>query len=116
MTPLEQLHALLSSAPPWLNAVVSLFGLYIWWKVWSEKASTRTRLDNLEGDIADRLERIETQHLAHTLEIKELPGLKDLGQIYERVNSIDGELQRLVGQVAGINRHIDMLTEHHLRD
>lgn len=116
MTPFEQLHALLSLAPPWLNAVVSILGLYVWWKVWSEKASVKDRLDNLEGEIAARLERIEAQHLSHAVEIKSLPGLKDLGQIYERVNSIDGELQRLVGQITGINRHIDMLTEHHLRD
>lgn len=113
-TPLIELLQTWSSYVP---TYVSVFICgYVWWMVRKERQMTELRVQSMESDIAVRLDRIETQHVALEAQIRALPSLKDFGPIYDRINETNAELQRLVGQLAGINRHIDMLTEHHLRD
>ena len=113
-TPLIELLQTWSSYLPTSVSVVVC--AYIWWQVRKERKAVEERAQALENEIAARLDRIEIQHAEMTASLHGLPSLKDLGPIYDRINATNSELQRLVGQITGINRHIDMLTEHHLRD
>lgn len=71
----------------------------------------RTFVEKTE-EASSRVDRIETRLAVVERDVSTLPDHKELGQLYDRLNSLHGDLQQLTGTVTSLTRQLTLINEH----
>ncbi len=106
-------------------------GIYVWWD--RRKKSNNKRFNSLEeivsshelsiNQIAADKERKDTEcdrrlqritELEH--DVLRLPSRDEISKLSDQIGSLSKELSELSGRLSGINRAVDLLSEHHLKE
>jgi len=91
----------------WLDLVqsVGMGGITLWMWAANRRAAQKKEVDEKLVSLNNRVTVTEQK-------IESAPDHDDIGEIYERMDAIGGELKKLVGQFEGVNRTLQLLHEH----
>lgn len=73
---------------------------------------TTGAIKTLEHDVDRRLDQQNERLTRVEQDIKSLPNHQDIGQVYDRLNAVHGELQKLTGTVGGLTRQLELVNDH----
>lgn len=87
----------------WLSVIHFLgmvgVGIYAWY------VSRKKATNDAVAKISDRVTRTE-------ITLEHMPTHKDISEISTRIESMHGEISRMSGTLAGVNRAVDLMNEH----
>ena len=91
----------------WLDLVQSVVmaGITLWMWASNRRAAQKKEVDEKLLTLNDRVTVAEQQ-------IKDGPDHDDLGRIYNRMEKMNDELRKLVGEFKGVNHTLQLLHEH----
>ncbi len=91
----------------WLDLVQSVVsvGLALWMWAANRRAAQKKEVDEKLANLNDRVTVTEQQ-------IKDGPDHDDLTRIYDRMEKMNDELRKLVGEFQGVNHTLQLLHEH----
>ncbi len=95
----------------WLDLVQSVVmaGITLWTWAANRRAAQKKEVDEKLASLNDRVTVTEQK-------IESSPDHDDIGEIYERMDDISGELKKLVGKFEGANHTLQLLHEHLLSE
>lgn len=100
----------------WLDFVMALFvvisaGAGFWLGRWqalrSKQETLKDELGAMVGNQTAKLSELRADLTALERQVESLPSHEDLGQVYNRLSTVDNNLSRLIGQVEGMSRGLD---------
>lgn len=88
----------------------AVLGIYVWLS--NRHRVTEDRITALEDEVGKRLDR-HGQRLSRVEEaMANAPNHGHIGEVYERLNAVHGQLQELIGTVGALTRQMQLINEH----
>lgn len=81
----------------------------------AEIMAVRTELQQVKNMQSDKCNIHQERTTKIEEAMKTAPTHNDLGQMYERINSVKGTVDEMSGTLKAVNRQLGLLVEHHLR-
>ncbi len=92
-----------------LGATV-LLGVYVW--IVSRTRANKTAIDRVDRRVSELVRRVDVIDQ----ELRAAPTHDDLGKLYDRLNTMNGQLQQIAGHLEAMARQFALINEHLLRD
>lgn len=98
----------------WVDLAQATFtlGLGVYVYITSRERATNERVRVVEEKTDKRLDDHESRLSKVEAACTSAPNHQDLGGVYERVNSVDGKVNEIAGQLKVIGRAVDMINQH----
>ncbi len=83
--------------------------IYVW--LINKHKATNSRIDRVEGEFDERLDKIADRVTVTELEIKHMPSRDDINRLNSRIEELHGDLHEIAGGVTGLRRAVDLMNE-----
>lgn len=109
----------------WMDLVqiMGIVGLAFYTHITSKSKANREAINVLRQDLEAEDEKLEQRIVAAESRISVLdnqlhnaPDHEDMGKVYERLNQVSGDVQKLSGQLSGLINQLTMINEYLLKD
>lgn len=90
--------------------LTGVVAVYVW--LTSRHRVTTSAIRKLEEDVDQRLDNQGDRLTRVEQVVESLPRHKDIGQVYDRLNALHGQLQKLTGTVGGVARQLELVNDH----
>jgi hypothetical protein len=85
-------------------------GIYAWYA--SRQKATAKAVKDLDKQINTRVDGQSDRITRAEITLEHMPTHKDISEISTRIESMHGEISRMSGTLAGVNRAVDLMNEH----